>query len=76
MMLAAMEADLKGAQRTGLLRAHDARLVARFMLGGIEKMALTALARDEPVDLDVIAAVAVDVELFGLLAPDSSKRDA
>jgi AcrR family transcriptional regulator len=76
MMLAAMEADLKSAQRAGVLRALDARLVARFILGGVEKMVMTALARDEPVDLDAIAAVAVDIELFGLLAPDSSRRDA
>ena len=75
MMLTAMEEDLKGAQRTGVTRALDARLVARFMLGGIEKMVLTAIARDEPVDLDAIAAVAVDVELFGILARDP-RRDA
>src|SRR5262245_13395280 len=76
MILAAMEEDLKGAQSIGVLRVLDTRLVARFLLGGIEKMVLTALACDEPVDLDAITAVAVDIELFGLLAPDSSKRDA
>jgi AcrR family transcriptional regulator len=75
MVLAAMEEDLKGVQRMGVARALDARLVARFTLGGVEKMVLTAIARDEPVDLDAIAAVAVDVELFGLLAPTSSRRN-
>ena len=74
MVLAAMEEDLKGVQRMGVVRRLDARLVARFTLGGIEKMVLTAIARGEPVDLDAIAAVAVDVELFGLLSPDSSKK--
>src|SRR5262249_49599659 len=37
MMLVAMEADLRGAQLNGVVRALDPRLVARFMLGGIEK---------------------------------------
>lgn len=74
MVLAAMEEDLKGVQRLGVARALDARLVARFTLGGVEKMVLTAIARDEPVDLDVIAAVAVDVELFGLLTAAPPKR--
>jgi len=76
MVLAAMEADLKAVQGMGVVRALDARLVARFTLGGVEKMVLTAIARDEPVDLDAVAAVAVDVELFGVLAPDSSRTHA
>src|SRR5262245_34095215 len=76
MILAAMEEDLKGVQRLGVARALDARLVARFTLGGVEKMVLTAVARNEPVDLDAIAAIAVEVGVFGLLTSDSSRRDA
>lgn len=75
MMLASMAADLEDAQRIGVVRALDAHLVARLMLGGIEKMVMTAVARNEPVDLDAIAAVAVELELFGILASDSSKRN-
>lgn len=76
MILGAIEHDLKGAQSMGVLRAHDSRLVARFLLGGIEKVVLTALARDEPIDLDAITEVAVDMELFGLLPPGPSTTDA
>jgi len=66
-VLAAMESDLRAAQKAGLLRPGDPRLIARYVLGGIEKIVLAALADDEPVDLDVIVKVVVDLEMFGLL---------
>jgi AcrR family transcriptional regulator len=69
-VLAALEADLRAAQNAGLLRRGDTRLIARYILGGVEKMVLTALGGDEPVDLDAIVRVAVELELFGLLNPE------
>ena len=66
-VLAAMEADLRAAQKAGLLRPQNPRLTARFLLGGIEKIVLAALADDEPVDLDAIVKAVVDLEMFGLL---------
>jgi AcrR family transcriptional regulator len=66
-ILDAMEQDLRAAQQAGVLRRGDPRLVARFLLGGVEKVVLDALVADEPVDLDKLVEQAVDLELFGLL---------
>jgi hypothetical protein len=66
-ILDAMEADLRAAQQAGVLRRGDPRLVARFLLGGVERVVLDALAADEPVNLDALVEQAVDLELFGLL---------
>jgi AcrR family transcriptional regulator len=67
LVFGALEDDLRAAQRAGVLRRGDVRLIARFILGGIEKMVLTALAGDEAIDLDAIVDTAVELELFGLL---------
>ncbi len=64
--LAALEHDLAAAQRLGFLRKGDVRLIARFILGGVEKMVLSALQEDAPVDLDLIVKTAVQLELYGL----------
>ena len=69
LLLAALQADLSAARAAGLLRVRDSRLTARFLLGGVEKMVLTALVSDEEVDLDAIVSTAVDLELFGMLDP-------
>jgi AcrR family transcriptional regulator len=66
-LLRAIEEDLRAAQQAGLLRKSDLKLVARYIVGGVEKLVLSALAEDEEVDLDAIVRVAVDLELFGLL---------
>jgi AcrR family transcriptional regulator len=67
LILRAMEADLAAAQRARLLRKGDPRLIARYLLGGVEKMVLIALGDDEPIDLGAIVDIAVDLELFGIL---------
>jgi AcrR family transcriptional regulator len=67
LVLRAMERDIKIAQELRLIRRGNPRLIARYLLGGVEKMVLTALANDEPVDLGVIVDMAVDIELFGIL---------
>jgi AcrR family transcriptional regulator len=69
-ILDAMEDDLRAGQKAGVLRRGDARLVARFLLGGVERIVLDALAADEPVDLDKLVEQAVDLELFGLLSKE------
>jgi AcrR family transcriptional regulator len=69
-MLGAMEADMRAAQAAGLLRADlDPQLAARFVLGGVEKVVLTALAGDTPVDLEPIVKATVEIQLFGMLKP-------
>jgi AcrR family transcriptional regulator len=70
LVLRAMERDIKIAQDLRLLRKGNPRLIARYLLGGVEKMVLTALANDEPVDLQSIVEVAVDLELFGILTEE------
>ena len=70
LVFGALEDDLRAAQRFGVMRRGDTRLIARFILGGIEKMVLTALAGDEAIDLDAIVDTAVELELFGLLTKE------
>jgi hypothetical protein len=67
-VIGALETDLRAAQEAGLMRPGDVRLMSRYILGGIEKMVLTALQEDDPVDLDAIVTTAIEMELFGLLA--------
>jgi AcrR family transcriptional regulator len=72
-MLGAMAADMRAAQAAGVLRADlDAQLAARFVLGGVEKVVLAALAGEGPVDLDAIVKATVEIQMFGLL----KKREA
>jgi AcrR family transcriptional regulator len=66
-ILRALQADLESAQTARLLRPGASYLYARFILGGIEKIILTALAQGERIDLDEVTRAAVDMELFGLL---------
>jgi AcrR family transcriptional regulator len=67
----ACEDDLRAAQKAGMLRPGDPRLMSRYLLGGVEKLVLLALQEEAPVDLDKIVTACVDMELFGLLArPD------
>ncbi len=66
-MLDAMIDDCKASQDAGITRDGDPRLMALYVLGGVEKMVLTALQTDEPVDLDAIVDLAVKVDLFGTL---------
>jgi len=68
-MLGAMEADIRAAQAAGLVRPDlAARLAAQFILGGVQKVVLDALAGEAPVDLDAIVRATVEIQLFGLLA--------
>jgi AcrR family transcriptional regulator len=67
LVLAALGEDLRAAQAAGVMRQVDLKLTARYIVGGVEKLVLSALAEDEPVDLDAIVDAAVELELFGLL---------
>jgi AcrR family transcriptional regulator len=66
-VLAALEDDLRAAQAAGVMRKVDLKLSARYIVGGVEKLVLSALAEDTPVDLEAIVDAAVELELFGLL---------
>ena len=70
LLLRALEADLGAAQEAGFLRRGDTKLIARYILGGVEKMVLSALEGDEPVELAAIVELAVEIELFGILSEE------
>jgi AcrR family transcriptional regulator len=61
-------ADLVAARELGVIDCPDPRLVALFVMGGVEKMVLDALQRDEAIDLDHIVRVATRIQLFGMLS--------
>ena len=67
LLLGAIEADIRTAQKAGVLRPFDAHKIALYILGGIEKLVMDALGRDEPVDREAIIDAAVEFEMFGLL---------
>jgi len=70
-LLTLIEADLTAGQRAGVLRPFDARFAARFFLGGIEKIVLTYLDEDRPLDVQTIAREASVLELLGILTDRS-----
>ena len=55
--------DIQQASGSGLLRSCQARTIARFLFGGIRRLVMDALDRDEPLELDA-AAVAREVGAF------------
>jgi AcrR family transcriptional regulator len=71
LLLDVMETDMRVSQQAGLVRGElDARMSALFVLGGIEKVVLAALAAEAPIDLDKIVNTVVQVHLFGVLAEE------
>src|SRR5262249_39182254 len=55
--------DIQGASGSGLLRSCQARTIARFLFGGIRRLVMDALDRDDERELDA-AAVAREVGSF------------
>jgi AcrR family transcriptional regulator len=70
----ALERDLEITHRLGVLDCPDPGMTALFILGGVEKMCLTALESDAPIDLEAIVRVAVNIQLFGLLSASTRAR--
>lgn len=71
-ILSMLEAELRLAMKAGVVRPLDEKLVARFFLGGVEKLVLGYLDEDRPIDLQKIAHEAAMLEAHGILAtPDS-----
>ena len=67
LLLGAIEADTRTAQKAGVLRPGNPHHIALYILGGMEKVVMDALQRDEPIDRDALVDAAVDFEMFGLL---------
>jgi AcrR family transcriptional regulator len=61
--------DLEAAQAAGIVRGDlDPRLTATLMVGGAEKLALSALRGAEPIDLDRLARETSHLHLIGTLS--------
>ncbi len=70
----AFVADLVAARDMGVIQCEEPHMTAMFVIGGVEKLVLTALESDEPIDLDRIVRVAIQVQLFGLLGEGTRDR--
>ena len=57
--------DLRRALEAGFIRELDPRAVAMMIVGGVEKLALTALRSSAPVDLAAIVREAATFHAFG-----------
>ncbi len=67
-VLSALIRDLESARDLGLVACDAPELTALFVLGGVEKMVLSQLENDEPIDLDRIVETAIHLQLFGMLS--------
>jgi hypothetical protein len=74
-VLGLVEADLLEAQRAGVVRALDVRFVARFFLGGLEKVVLSYVDDDLPLDVAAVAREAALLEMCGILARPADKEN-
>ncbi len=61
-----IEAELRAAKEAGVIRPLDEHFVARFFLGGVEKIVLAYIEEDRAVDLDAIAREAALLEVLGI----------
>jgi hypothetical protein len=68
-----VEADLAEAQRAGLTRSFDVRFVARFFIGGLEKICLSYVDEDRPIDVSAIARECALLELCGIFLRQPSE---
>ena len=66
-VLETLEAQLRVAKEAGVIRPLDEHFVARFFLGGFEKIVLSYLDDDRPIDVETIAREAALLELCGIL---------
>jgi len=65
--------DIVLGQKAGVLRDVDPRAAALFIIGGIQKLALDALAQKRTIDLDTLAREAAELQMTGLLSKKVKK---
>jgi AcrR family transcriptional regulator len=65
-MLERIEADLTLAKNAGVIRPIDVPFIARFFMGGIEKIVLSYLEENRPIDVRAIAREAALLEVSGI----------
>jgi len=64
-LISIVEHDLVRAQVAGYIRELDARAVATLIVGGVEKLGLSALRGDTAVDLDTLVREATNLHAIG-----------
>jgi AcrR family transcriptional regulator len=65
-VLGRLEAELDHAKEAGVIRPVDSAFVARFFLGGIEKIVLSYVEDGRPLDVRAVAKEAALLEVFGI----------
>ncbi|MBX3184862.1 MAG: TetR/AcrR family transcriptional regulator [Polyangiaceae bacterium] len=72
-ILDAIAGELRGAIAASIVRPLDVELTARFMVGGLEKVVLSHLDEDRPLELEHLAREVTLLEAIGILTePPSS----
>jgi AcrR family transcriptional regulator len=69
-VMAAIEADLRAATEGGVVRPFDPKTVARFIVGGIEKILVAALDEGQPMDFPRVAREIAVLVSCGLVPAD------
>jgi hypothetical protein len=67
-LIAIVERGLHALRDAGIVRDLDTRVAATMIVGGIEKLALSALRSDAPIDLDALAREASRLHGIGTLS--------
>lgn len=65
-VIAMIEADLRTGMERGIVRSFDPVIVAQFIVGGIEKIVLTALDEERPLDVPRITREIAELVSNGL----------
>lgn len=69
-LLSHIEEQLRMGVEAGVIRPLDPHFVATFFLGGVEKVILSYVDDDRPLDVDAIAREAAVLEMFGIAIDD------
>jgi TetR/AcrR family transcriptional regulator, fatty acid metabolism regulator protein len=67
-VLETIETELRQAKAAGVVRPLDERFVARFFVGGMEKILMMYLDEDRPIDVEAIAREAALLEVCGIFS--------
>ncbi len=73
--LSTIEDELRAAMEAGIIRPLDAHFVARFFLGGFEKIVMSYLEDNRPIDVHAIAREAALLEVCGIYPRNTAPND-
>jgi AcrR family transcriptional regulator len=72
-VIAVIEADMRAGMDRGVLRRFDPHMVGQFIVGGIEKIVLTALDEGRPLDVAPIAREIAELLSSGFVPEDRAQ---